>query len=134
MFTGLQDAFEDVETDTDGDVESLESNLADFESETWLLSTMSSLMGLIAEVLFLICFYFAYDYQKNNPRLPQTQPGPPGPPGYRAPPQQPPPPSYGGGGSYPPPPSYGGGGSYPPPPPPSYGGGGRYPPPPGRGY
>lgn len=80
LFIELKGAFEGEDEELDEDnTEILQKKLQEFQAEIFGLSMMSTILGLISEILFIICFYLAYDYQKTNP---QAQRGAIQPPRY----------------------------------------------------
>lgn len=44
-------------------------NLTEFQTKSSILSLINEAVSVLSELLFVLCFYFAYDYQKNNPQL-----------------------------------------------------------------
>ena len=95
IFNDLKGAFKDIESESTGedDAKLIEDNLGKFEEKTWVITTINSVLSLIEQVLFLLCFYFAYEYQKRNPQLRKGYQPPPSSP-YAPPPIQYPPPPY----------------------------------------
>lgn len=89
VYSGLKGEFKDFKIEpSEGDIsedslDNLTAALADFEKKTWGIDIINLALSIISQILFLLCFYFAYDYQKNNPQLrkgstpyPSTHPPP----------------------------------------------------------
>ncbi len=108
LFSGLQGAFKGLDVEDEESTEELQRNINKFSEKTSGISWLNAGLGIISQILFILCFYFAYDYQKKNPQLRKGGTPYPSPLSHTTPPPGYPPPGYS------PPPGYGS------PPPPGY--------------
>jgi hypothetical protein len=74
FFNDLRDSFESADTEEDG-IEGINRNyqyekeIAEFQEKTLPITIVSGGIGFLIQILFIICFYIAYDHQKMNPQL-----------------------------------------------------------------
>lgn len=70
LFSSLEGTFEDIDKDeeelTDKDINKY---TAEIQAKTIGFTLINGALSIISEILFIICFYFAYDHQKRNPQL-----------------------------------------------------------------
>jgi uncharacterized BrkB/YihY/UPF0761 family membrane protein len=69
LFNNMKGAFEDVDEEEKLTEKNLQKYLTKFQTEAISFTLLSGVLSIISEILFIICFYFAYDYQKQNPQL-----------------------------------------------------------------
>ena len=78
-YNDLKGTYEDEDEEIDEEnVDKLQATLQDFQAETIGLTIIYLILGMVTEVLFIICFYLAYDYQKTNPKARRGMTPPPG--------------------------------------------------------
>jgi hypothetical protein len=69
FYNEIRGSFKDNDEVIDRDnLDKLQKQLQKFQQKTIGITLVSAVLGIVSEVLFLLCFYFAYDYQKHNPK------------------------------------------------------------------